>query len=372
MSLLEKLRGELVDIVEWIDDSQHVLVWRFPRYHNQIKHGAKLIVRPGQLAVFVDQGKIADVFEPGSYTLDTSNLPILATLQGWKHGFESPFKCEVYYVSTRQITDLKWGTPNPIMMRDADFGPIRVRAFGTYAVRAKGPRTLLEQLVGTDGRFEAEELTELMRSMILEAFADLLGEAKIPALDLAANYGELSGQLREAVEARVLEAYGIEVPQLFIVNVSLPESVEKALDTRTSMEVIGDMATYQQYQMGQAMTAAANNPSGGGAAEGMGLGMGFAMASQMMQGAGTAPGAGGVAGAALPPPVPMASWYVAAGGASTGPFTPQQLGAFAAAGQLTAQSLVWSAGMPAWSAAGQVPQLATLFAAGPPPVPPAP
>src|SRR5688572_26516799 len=170
MALLDKLRGELIDIIEWVDDSQHTLVFRFPRYQNEIKNGAQLIVRPGQCAIFVDQGQIADVFEPGRYELSTDNLPLLSTLRGWKHGFQSPFKCEVYFVSTRQITDLKWGTPNPIMLRDADFGPIRLRAFGTYSLRAVDPKILLRELVGTKGVFDANELGELMRSTIVEAF----------------------------------------------------------------------------------------------------------------------------------------------------------------------------------------------------------
>ena len=147
MGFLDKLRGELIDVVEWVDDSRHTLVWRFPRYHNQIKYGAQLIVRPGQGAIFVREGRIADVFGPGQYRLETKNLPILSTLEGWKYGFDSPFKAEIYFVSTRQIPDLKWGTPNPVMMRDADFGPIRLRAFGTYTLKATDPRALLQELV---------------------------------------------------------------------------------------------------------------------------------------------------------------------------------------------------------------------------------
>ena len=153
MGIMKKLRAELIDIIEWIDDSRHTIVWRFPRFHNQIKHGAQLIVRPGQTAIFVHRGRVADIFEPGQYRLETRNLPVLSTLAGWKYGFDSPFKAEVYFVATRQITDLKWGTPNPVMMRDPDFGPIRVRAFGTYTLKAVDPKILLEELVGTDSRF---------------------------------------------------------------------------------------------------------------------------------------------------------------------------------------------------------------------------
>jgi len=369
MGLFDKLRGELVDIVEWIDDPGNTLVWRFPRYHNQIKNGAQLIVRPGQVAVFVHRGELADVFEPGHYELRTDNLPILSTLQGWKHGFDSPFKAEVYFVSTRQVTDLKWGTPNPIMLRDPDYGPIRLRAFGSYTLKAVDPRALLNELVGTDAAFEAEEITELMRSIISSAFADLLGESHIAALDLAAKYQELSAGLREKVIERVDDEYGLDVPQLFIVNISLPEEVEKALDTRTQMSVIGDMTRYQQYQMGQAMTAAASNPSGGGAAEGMGLGMGFAMAGQMMRGAGQA---GAAPPGVAPPPPPGGVWHVTTGGNTLGPFSMEQVAAGISRGEVTAETLVWTAGMAGWQPAGQVPRLTGYFGAAPPPPPPKP
>lgn len=368
MSLMDKLRGELVDIVEWVDDTRHTLVWRFPRYHNQIKNGAQLIVRPGQVAVFVNQGKVADVFEPGQYQLTTANLPILSTLQGWKHGFESPFKCEVYFVSTRQVTELKWGTPNPIMMRDPDFGPVRLRAFGQYSLRAADPKALLKELVGTDGVFETDELAELMRSIINTSFADALGKAQIAALDLAAKYQELSDQVRKLVCERIDNEYGLEVPQLSIVNISLPPEVEKALDTRSSMGVIGDMQRYQQFQMGNALTMAAQNPGSGSAGAGMGLGMGMAMANQMMQGM----GGGAMAGGMPPPPPPAALFHVTVNGQTQGPFNPQQLAAAIQQGQLTGTTLVWSQGMAGWTPAAQVPALAAYFAAPPPPPPPPP
>ncbi|RLS38921.1 MAG: antifreeze protein, partial [Planctomycetota bacterium] len=238
MGLFDKLRGELVDIIEWVDDSRRTLAWRFPRYQNEIKNGAQLIVRPGQMAVFVHRGQIADVFEPGHYELKADNLPILSTIQGWKYGFNSPFRAEVYFVSTRQVTDLKWGTPNPIMLRDADFGPIRLRAFGTYTVRAVDPKALLKELIGTDQSFEVDEIGELLRSIIASAFADMIGKAKISALDLASNYRDLSEQLRKTAIERVDDEYGLDIPTLVIVNVSLPEEVEKALDTKSSMGVV--------------------------------------------------------------------------------------------------------------------------------------
>lgn len=363
MGLFDKLRNELIDIIEWLDDSRHTLVWRFPRYQNEIKNGAQLIVRPGQTAVFVHRGQIADVFEPGHYELKTDNLPILSTIAGWKYGFNSPFRAEVYFVSTRQITDLKWGTPNPIMLRDPEFGPIRIRAFGTYAVKAAEPKALLRELVGTDSEFDADEVTELLRSIIISTLADVLGSSNIAALDLASKYQVFGETLRKAVQERIDDEYGLEIPQLAIVNISLPEAVEKALDTRTSMGVIGDMNKFQQYQMGRALTTAAANP-GGGASDGLGLGLGVAMAGRMMQ-----PGlAGGMPGMA--PPAPPTAWHVAVNGQSTGPFSQEQLSAGVAAGQVKRETLLWTAGMANWQPAGQIPQLAAIF--GPPSPPPPP
>ncbi len=368
MGLFDMIRSELIDIIEWIDDSHHTLMWRFPRHHNEIKNGAQLIVRPGQVAVFVYQGEIADVYPPGHFELTTANMPVMTTLQGWKYGFESPFKAEVYFVSTRQLTDLKWGTPNPIMLRDPEFGPIRIRAFGTYTLKAVDPKALLQEVVGTNGEFGADDVNVLMRSIIQSAFADLIGSSEIAALDLASNYEQLASKLREKVVERIDDEYGLDCPQLFIVNISFPESVEKALDTRTSMGVLGDMNRFQQYQMGQAMTAAAKNGGGGGAAEGMGLGVGMAMANRMMPGA----GGGGVGAPPVPPPPPADAWYVAAGGQTKGPFSSQQIRSAISSGEVNGQSMVWSSGMAAWSPAISVPALASsLSAATPPPPPPA-
>ncbi|MCS7470406.1 SPFH domain-containing protein [Stieleria sp. ICT_E10.1] len=369
MGLFDRLRHELIDIIEWIDDSNHTLVWRFPRYNNEIKNGAQLIVRPGQMAVLVSGGEIADTYGPGHYELETKNMPILSTLQGWKYGFESPFKAEVYFVSTRQITDLKWGTPNPVMLRDPEFGPIRIRAFGTYALQAVEPKALLREIVGTDDDFQSDEITDLMRSMITSAFTQALADLQIPALDLASRYQELGGTIRARVVEQIDDEYGLDCPQLFVVNISLPEAVEKALDTRTSMGVIGDMNKFQQYQMGNAMTAAAENQSGGGAAEGLGLGMGMAMAGRMMGGA---MGASPAAGPAAAPPPPPAAWHVAVAGQTKGPFSLAQLSSGIASGEVTKDTMVWTAGMEAWSAAATVPALSGLFVSQAPPPPPPP
>jgi membrane protease subunit (stomatin/prohibitin family) len=366
MGLFDKLRNEFVDIVEWIDDSRNTLVWRFPRYQNEIKQGAQLIVRPGQLAVFVMQGKIADIFEPGTHTLNTQNLPLLSTIAGWKFGFNSPFKSEIYFVSTRQITDLKWGTPNPVMLRDPEFGPIRLRAFGTYALKAVEPKALLTELVGTDGVVEADEVTELMRSIIASALSDMLAEKQVAALDLASKYREFSEELRKYVQERVDDEYGLAIPQLIIVNISFPEAVEKALDTRTSIGVLGDMNKFQQYSMGEAMRESAQHGGGG---EGLGLGMGVAMAGRMM----TSPniGLGMPAGGQTAPP-PLPAWHIAVNGQAQGPYSPEQIQQGIAAGRISAQTLLWSPQISGWTAAGQIPDWAVSFVRSSSPTPPPP
>ncbi|HZG43702.1 MAG TPA: SPFH domain-containing protein, partial [Longimicrobium sp.] len=279
MALFDFIKTELIDIVEWLDQTGDTMVYRFQRHDNEIKNGAQLIVRPGQAAVFVDQGEIADVFPPGRYELTTENLPVLSTLRGWKYGFNSPFKAEVYFVATKVFTDLKWGTKNPIMLRDPEFGPVRLRAFGTYAVRVSEPARFIAQIVGTSGVFTTDGISDQVRNFMVSRFTEALGEGKIPALDLAANFSELGQAVKTVIGPEVGE-YGLEVTTFLVENISLPEEVEKALDKRTSMGVIGNLGAYSQFQAANAMEQAAKNP-GGGAGEGMGLGLGFGMAQQM-------------------------------------------------------------------------------------------
>lgn len=375
MGLWDRLKKELIDIVEFVDDSRDTIVHRFERFQNEIKNNAKLVVREGQAAVFINEGKLADVKGPGTYTLDTKNVPILATLLGWKYGFESPFKAEVYFVSTRRFSDLKWGTKNPIMLRDAEFGPVRLRAFGTYEIKVGDPGKFIKEVVGTEGTFTTDELHERLRNLIVPRFTDLVGESKIPVLDLAANYNELGDFVRTKMHDEFAEAYGLDVTKMVVENISLPEAVEKALDQRTSMGVIGDLGKYTQFQAANAMEAAAKNPSGGGASEGMGLGMGFGMAQQMAQAMGAAnqppPPAPVSSG---PPPLPGAAtapqWFAAMGGKQAGPFDQEALRGHAALGEITRDTLVWREGMSGWTKAGEVGDLAGLFSAVPPPLPP--
>ena len=374
MDIWKKLKGELIDIVEAPDTSRDLLVYRFPRMDNEIKWSAKLIVREGQVAVFVDQGKIADVFQPGIYTLDTKNLPILSTLLGWKYGFQSPFKCEVYFVTTRQFTDLKWGTMNPIMLRDAEFGPVRLRAFGTYSMKCVDGGQLIKEIVGASSTFTVDGITDQLRNMIVSRFAEVLGESKIPALDLAANYSELGGFIGQAIKPD-LQKMGLDLVQLLVENISLPPEVEQALDTRTKMGVIGNLNAYSQFQAAEAMRDAAKNPNGG-AGQGVGLGVGFAMAQQLsqqyaqqqQQPGNFNPVSGQMGG---PPPIPSAAaFFVAINGQQAGPFDAAALAQRVAAGQITRESLVWKQGMANWAPAATVSELASVFGAGgPPPIP---
>jgi membrane protease subunit (stomatin/prohibitin family) len=362
MGIFNKLRNELIDIVQWMDDSPDTMVWRFPRYENEIKYGAKLIVREGQAAAFVNEGKLADVFQPGTYTLQTQNLPILSTLKGWKYGFESPFKAEVYFVSTRVFTDRKWGTKNPIMLRDAEFGPVRLRAFGTYAVKVDDPATFLRQLVGTNSQYSVEQINDQLRDLLTARFADVIGESKIPILDLAGNYDELGKFVNTRIE-KDFAVFGVKIVNLLVENISLPAEVEAALDKRSSMGIIGNLSAYSQYQAAQSMETAAANPSGLAGA-GVGMGVGYAMASQMTK------GMGGPPSDAAPPPLPNdLSFFAALDGQQSGPFNMAALAEKIKGGQITRETLVWKNGMVNWTEAGKLPELNVLFGEVPPPLP---
>jgi membrane protease subunit (stomatin/prohibitin family) len=366
MGLWDKLRNELIDIVEWLDDTRDTLAFRFPRYNNEIKNGAKLIVREGQAAVFVQEGKLADVFGPGTYTLETKNLPLLSTIAGWKYGFESPIKAEVYFVSTRTFTDRKWGTKNPILLRDPEFGMVRIRAFGNAAYRCSEPAVLVKNLVSTDSRFTVEELGDQLRDLLVARFTDALASAHVAALDLASKQDEIAATVRGKMSTD-FSIYGLEIVQLFIENVSLPPEVEAAVDKRTSMGVIGNMQTFQQYQTGQAIADAAKNPGGLGSL-GAGLGAGATIAAAMSNSMATA--ANPVSSPALgaPPPLP-GNIFVAINGTQVGPLDSATLHQKIAAGEIKPDSLVWRNGMAAWTPASGVPEVAALFANLPPPLP---
>jgi membrane protease subunit (stomatin/prohibitin family) len=365
MGIWDAIKGQLIDIIEWNDDTRDTMVWRFPRRENEIKNGAKLIVRESQSAAFVNEGQLADVFTPGTHTLATQNLPILANLKGWKYGFASPFKAEVYFVSTRVFTDRKFGTKNPIMLRDSEFGMVRLSAFGSFAIRITDAGTFVKQIAGTGGRFTLDELDEQLRDMVSSRFADALGASKIPALDLAGNYDQLSQYIMARIQTD-FQPFGLSLVNLFVENISLPPEVEAAMDKRTSMGVIGNLSAYTQYQTANAIPEAAAN-SGGLAGSAAGMVMGMNMANQVASGM----TANHQVAAAGPPPLPAsASYYIAMGGQQAGPFESGMLKDKVTAGQVTRETLVWKQGMPQWTAAGLVAELKGLFENSPPPLPP--
>jgi len=300
MSIFDKVKdaalNQFIEVIEWLDNTQDTLLYRFPVAGQEIKNGAQLIVRESQAAVFVFEGQVADVFTPGRYTVEGGNTPILSKLGAWKYGFNSPIKSEVYFVNTKQFTDMKWGTSNPIMLRDADFGIVRLRAFGAYSLRVADPSEFIKQIAGTNAQFQTEDIDGQLKRAIVTEFSDALGELKIPALDLAAQYKELG----EAIRAKINEdfrGYGLEVTKFYVENISLPPEVEEAMDKRASMGALGDAQKYMQFQAADALRDAAQN-EGGGAGLGAGLGAGFAVGGQMANAFGTGPQGGGGGAAA--------------------------------------------------------------------------
>jgi membrane protease subunit (stomatin/prohibitin family) len=372
MVLWDKLKAELIDIVQWLDDTNDTLVYRFERYGNEIKYNAKLVVREGQMAVFINEGRLGDVFGPGTHTLSTRNLPVLATIKGWKYGFESPLKAEVYFCSTRQFTNLKWGTPGPVTMRDPEFGPVRVTAFGLYSVRIKDPAVFIREIVGTDGTFTTEQIEDNLRGKIGTRIKEVMPDAGIPIIDLESKVVQLGETLKTRI-APAIEALGLDLTEVQIQDVGLPEEVERAIDKAGAMRAIGNLQMYTQYETANSINDAANNP-GGLAAAGVGVGMGLGMGGQMAGALGgmfagqsqPQPGIGGASPAPLPSQLQL---YVAVNGQQTGPFDLDVLQQMARSGQLTRDSLVWKQGLAAWTVAGQVTEISAVFAAVPPPVP---
>src|SRR5262245_37572910 len=289
MGLMDFIRGELIEILEFNDDSRDTISWRFPDSDREIKRGAQLIVRESQIAQFVYLGQFGDTFGPGKYSLVTDNIPVLTTLKSWKYGFESPFKADVYYVNTRLFTGNKWGTSNPVMMRDQDFGIVRARAFGTYDFKVVDVKTFLKEVAGTDNHFRLDEFADTMRSRIVSVFSDALASAKVPVLDVAARYSELGQALLSLINPVLTEKYGLEMSSFILENVSLPPEVEQAIDKRSSMAAIGNLNDYVKFQMAEGMTKGGD---GGMAANAAQLGAGLAMGQQMMAAMGAAGGAG--------------------------------------------------------------------------------
>lgn len=373
MGIFDFLSGEFIDVIHWTDDTRDTMVWRFEREGHEIKYGAKLTVREGQAAVFVHEGQLADVFTPGLYMLETNNMPILTTLQHWDHGFKSPFKSEIYFVNTTRFNDLKWGTKNPIMLRDPEFGPIRLRAYGTYSVRVKDAARFLVEIVGTDGEFTMDEISFQIRNIIVQEFSRVIAASGIPVLDMAANTGDLGRVLAKAISDTVA-SYGLELPELYIENISLPPAVEAALDKRSSMGIVGNLDDYMKYNAAEAM-AQGDSAFGAAMGAGMGAGMGMAMGAAQPGPWGARPATAGPAApqaaAMAPPPPPVEHvWHIARAGQTSGPFSKADMGRMASVGDLTRETHVWTPGQDGWMRAGDVTELAQLFTILPPPPPP--
>jgi excisionase family DNA binding protein len=306
MGLTDFLRSQFIDIIEWTDDSRDTLSFRFPDEDKEIKRGAQLIVRESQLVQFVYLGQFGETFGPGQHTLTTDNIPILTRLKGWKYGFESPFKADVYYVITRLFTGNKWGTSNPVMMRDPDFGIVRVRAFGTYDFRIVEPQRFLKEVAGTDHHFRLDEFADVMRSRIVSVFSEALATSQVPVLDVATRYSELGDALLPLINPMLVAKYGLEMATFVLENVSVPPEVEQAIDKRASMAAVGNLNDFVKYQMAQGMETG----GGGTGAVGAEMAVGFAIAQQMLQQTGgimaqgtaaaAAPAAARAGGAALP------------------------------------------------------------------------
>ena len=280
MGLMDFIRGELLEIIEWTEDSRDTLAWRFPDDDKAIKNGAQLIVRESQVAQFVYLGEFGDTFGPGKHTLTTDNIPVLTRLKSWPYGFDSPFKADVYFVVTRLFTGNKWGTSNPVMLRDNDFGVVRIRSFGTYDFRIVEPKTFLREVAGSDHNFRLDEFGDTMRSRVVSIFTDALASARVPVLDVASRYTELGDALLPLINPAVRSKYGIELTSFIVENVSVPPEVEQALDKRSSMAAIGNLNEFVKYQMGKSFETGTGAGAAGTAAE---LAVGFGLAQQMMR-----------------------------------------------------------------------------------------
>ncbi len=348
MGFWDKIFGEFIDVIDWLDESNDTLVYRFERYNNEIKYGAKLTVRQAQAAVFVNEGEIADVLGPGIYELDTKNLPILTTLQHWDHGFNSPFKAEIYFCNLRRFTDLKWGTKNPIILRDKEFGAVRLRAFGTYEIRIEDPKKFIEEIVGTNGHFSVEDISNQLRNIIISRFTDIVASANIPVLDLAANYDQLGEYVSQKIKKEFSE-YGLELSRLMVENISVPPMVEEALDKKTSMGMIGDLRKYLEFQSAESLT------KGGGVSEMVGMGIGFAMADKLAKSFDKKEKSDYI-------PEPFEKmYYYAQEKKPQGPFNIDQIEELIKNKEINSSTLMWSTGMENWQKARNIEEIETLF-----------
>jgi membrane protease subunit (stomatin/prohibitin family) len=369
MGLLDKLRGELIDIIEWLEEDDITIAYRFDRYGNEIKNGAQLVVREGQIAAFINEGQLADVFEPGTYELTTNNLPILTTLKGWKYGFSSPFKAEVYFISTRIITGFGWGTPGPFRIRDPEFGILEITARGHFSVHVMDPPRFIKNVVGTDGEFTKEEIRDRLRKKFVTEAITAIAESGKSFYEMAGHFSELSEQLKNKVELTFMEQFGLGLDDTSIQSIDLTEKSAAKVEQRDEvMFADGRMNMYERQARADMMRNLGSNPGAGGlAAGGMGMGLGMAMggqmANQMMRAGGAAPGG-------MAPPPPQSMFHLFVNGQQMGPFPMPALMQMVQQGTFSPEIQVWKQGMQGWAPAGSVSELSGLFQAQAPPPPP--
>jgi membrane protease subunit (stomatin/prohibitin family) len=369
MGLIDKIKGEFIDIIEWQDSSNDTLVWRFPRYQNEIKMGAKLTVRESQIAVFLNEGKICDVFTPGMYSLQTQNMPIISTIKGWKYGFNSPFKADIYFVNVRQFVDQKWGTKNPITLEDQRFGMIEIRAFGTFAFQISDPKLFIQQIAGTNSLFSTEDIGGQLRSLIVTKFSDAVGEGNIAIEKFAANLEELS-QLGQNKLNADFQNYGLRITRFLIENVSMPDELKKEIFEYSRLNKI-DIQKLTQFKTAKSIEKAAESQNST-MGIGMGMGMGFGVGNTMANVFGQAMNQQSVANqsAPVPPPLPGIQYFVAVNGQQNGPFSFDLIKTMILQGTLKRDTLVWNHKLPNWQAAETVSDISQLFSNMPPPLPP--
>ncbi len=352
MGLMDWLFGQFIDIIEWKDNTQDTILWRFPRGDDEIKYGAKLIVRESQIAVFVDKGEIADILEPGIYKLETDNLPILTDLQHWDHGFKSPFKAEVYFINTKLFSQ-KWGTKNPVIVRDREFDSVRLKAFGSYEFRVNDPKKFIKEVVGTDGHFTVDEVDTQLTNLILSKLPEILAESGESVLDMAASYDKFGEFLKEKLQED-FNSYGLKLERLLVENISLPQEVEEAIDKRAARKAVGDLDEHIKYQGAKALG------SGKGAGEAAAIGAGIAMGNEIAKSFAKSN--------ETPPPVPQNKpFYIVKAGKADGPHTLEDIKNLIAKGQLVENSYIWQEGLDNWVRAKEL--IGELFKTTPPPVP---
>ncbi|MFH7011947.1 SPFH domain-containing protein [Flavobacterium sp. FlaQc-52] len=373
MGIFDRLRNEFLDIIEFVDNTNNTIVYRFERFQNEIKNNSKLIVREGQQAVFMNEGKIADIFSAGTYNLNTQNLPILSTLKGWKYDFNSPFKAEVYFINTRNFIDQKWGTKNALILNDDRFGMLEVRAFGTYAFKVVDSQKFIQEIVGTDGQFTTQEIAEQLKSIIVSRFTDAIGEAKLPIESYVGNTTELSTTIFNFMKDDFAD-YGIELSRFLLENTSMPEDIKKEIFELSRLNKI-DMQKFTQYKTAQSIEKAVENPSGI-AGTAFSIGTGLHMAKQMMQSFDESSQTATANQTSFtpnqtPPPLPVEgkTYFAAINNVQSGPFNESQISSLIENKQLLEDTLVWNQGMEGWQKASTVPELQNLFSKIPPPLP---